>query len=263
MQCTKPIWLKFDKMFVPCGKCRSCRISRSREWTVRMMHELDSHESAIFLTLTYDPEHMPEDEAIDKRSLQLCLKRIRKRLGERKIKYYASGEYGEQYGRPHYHAIIYGLTPNDREIIQESWPYGMIHIGTVTYDSARYVADYIQKDDRASKYGDRQPPFALQSQGLGKQYALRNQVQLREDLGGTIFGRPTGLPRYYKKILEIPTEVLFEAGREKREEVLKKHEERTQDYDKGELIHPSVIQSRKQANRNILARDNIKNKGRF
>ena len=41
MQCSKPIWLTQYEMFVPCGKCRACRIARSSEWAHRIMHDLD------------------------------------------------------------------------------------------------------------------------------------------------------------------------------------------------------------------------------
>ena len=99
MQCTKPIILEPDKMAVPCGKCRGCRIARCREWATRLLHENAYHEDAIFITLTYDNDHLPADEAVSKNELQRFFKRLRKRLGDRLIRYYASGEYGETFGR--------------------------------------------------------------------------------------------------------------------------------------------------------------------
>lgn len=78
----------------------------------------------------------------------------------RPIKYYAVGEYGSTTHRRHYHAIIFGLSPyddKDRELIAnawlprcEAWQFDKSRgvrsaIGTVTPDSIRYVAGYIQK----------------------------------------------------------------------------------------------------------------------
>ena len=51
-------WL--DWVEIPCGKCEGCRIARSRDWANRCMMELEYHDSAYFLTLTYDEEHVPQ-----------------------------------------------------------------------------------------------------------------------------------------------------------------------------------------------------------
>lgn len=38
---------------VPCGKCASCHCDYSRDWSNRMILELQDHDEAMFLTLTY------------------------------------------------------------------------------------------------------------------------------------------------------------------------------------------------------------------
>ena len=96
MQCTSPFLLKLEDgsiIEVPCNNCLSCKIARQKEWALRMMNEQEYHEHSVFVTLTYDPEHCPEQ--IEKRELQLFFKRVRKELEHVKIKYYACGEYGE------------------------------------------------------------------------------------------------------------------------------------------------------------------------
>lgn len=70
------------------------------------------------------------------------------------------GEYGERFGRPHYHALLFNFdfkdkyywrTTKQKNIIYRSdeleklWPFGLSDIGTVTSKSASYVAGYIQK----------------------------------------------------------------------------------------------------------------------
>lgn len=232
VQCIKPIWLNQYKIMVPCGHCRMCKIARSREWATRINHELRRFPNSCYVTLTYNNDHFPTTGSLSKTTLQRFFKRLRWRLKERELKYYASGEYGgrQRYRhkgevryateRPHYHAIILGTGLADHKVqwdfrnntyrclsgpINDAWKWGFISIDEVTYQSARYVADYIWKAYNGKMvkktYGDRLQPFQVQSQGLGKQWVLDNFDQLVEDLGFKTRGHDTGLPRYYTKVL--------------------------------------------------------------
>jgi len=184
-----------------------CRIAHAREWSTRILHEMDYHADSVFVTLTYNPENAPQFNSLEKASLQRFWKRLRKSLDERKIMYYACGEYGEQSARPHYHAIIFGISnrPEDVETIQKAWPYGFIKCGTVTYDSARYVADYIQKKysghlaEEVYDKSNRERPFAVMSRGIGEKYVMDNQEKLISTMSITVHGAEVGLPRYYQK----------------------------------------------------------------
>ena len=103
MKCSNQVML-FGKpgyplgLRVACGKCLACRIAKRREWAARMIHELACHDDAIFITLTYNDEH--NDNSVHLRDFQLFLKRLRKSLGERRIRYFACGEYGETVRTP-------------------------------------------------------------------------------------------------------------------------------------------------------------------
>lgn len=55
-------------MDFPCGKCLACRIARTREWAVRIMHEMSEWEDSVFLTLTYDDDHIPDDQSLKKKT---------------------------------------------------------------------------------------------------------------------------------------------------------------------------------------------------
>ena len=215
MTCVRPIIVKVKGlgMQVPCGRCIACRVSRTREWAVRLTHELEECPNASFVTLTY--RDLPANASISKREVQLFFKRLRKSLPDKKLRYYACGEYGGRFGRPHYHAIVYGLLPDQetRALLKKTWGLGMVHVGSVTYDSCRYVAQYIQKKivgrDAAAEYGDREAPFALMSKKIGQKYALKRADQIKKNLCVKKNGKPAGLPRYYRKILGITTEDLM------------------------------------------------------
>lgn len=259
MTCKNPVLLREFHMRVPCGKCAACRIARSREWAVRMVHEASTHEENVFLTLTYNNDNLPSDNSLSKRDFQLFMKRLRKNIECLRIKYYACGEYGEQTGRPHYHAIVFGLGMSYRELIQEVWPHGFVYVGTVTYDSARYVADYIQKKYSGllaqEVYGNRERPFQLQSKGIGQSYMEENQKQILQQLKCTINGVNHGLPRYYKKKLGIDAEMLLSSV-EDRKSSIRAHYERLNDED----VYPAIQKSRKQSDRNIKARMSLRRK---
>lgn len=194
-------WLSPEHIRIQCGKCIGCRMDYSAQWAIRISHETQMQEEAgnpsIFLTLTFDDEHLPTDESINKKHIQKFIKRLRKKYTGRKISYYAVGEYGEKSRRPHYHLIIFNCEFKDKElwtvknghsiytseILTRLWsdpdthkPYGFANYGSVTYESAAYVARYSTKKQYGTKakdhythvtrYGelvDLTPEFALMS----------------------------------------------------------------------------------------------------
>lgn len=228
-------------MYVPCGQCMECRIARRSEWMTRIMHELDAHQGiGTFITLTYDDEYLAEN-SLQKADLVNFWKRLRKYYEPKKIRYYACGEYGEKNKRPHYHAIIFGLSLVDLEVVYKNknmispilnkiWTYGYNVCGTVTTDSAQYVAGYIEKkltgEAGKNEYENRGviAPYSVCSQGIGKNYVVKNGEQIRENLGITIKGKQVGIPRYYKKILKINPEKLKKLTVEKTEKLKKLYE---------------------------------------
>jgi hypothetical protein len=175
---------------------------------MRLLHESDSYEHSAFITLTYDSVNLPVRAGtfighLLKDDLQRYFKRLRVGLLradlDSSIRYYACGEYGEKYDRPHYHAIVFNLSSVGFEIARESWTHGLVHIGGVTADSIRYVAGYVAK-----KLGDysfdrsRPSPFQLSSQGLGLDWLKGNQVRVLYDAALSFKGKKFSLPRYYR-----------------------------------------------------------------
>lgn len=166
MLCRNP-YVKAGAAF-PCGRCEPCSINRKRMWKQRIMLENLCHEHSAFVTLTYRDEDLPRDDGIPvlrPKHLQDWLKRLRERI-EFKIRYYGVGEYGDKSDRPHYHIILFGFPTCLRgrtlrkplssepdavaccsicELVSSSWGFGNVDLGTVTPDSAAYVADYTIK----------------------------------------------------------------------------------------------------------------------
>jgi len=202
--CTKPIEIN-GQLEYPCGKCMACRIQRTQEWGVRLMHESYYHENNKFITLTYDENTIPLNGSVKKKHLQDFIKRLRSDLHPDLIKHYSVSEYGEKTDRPHYHSIIFGLPDNEdyEKLIKRNWSYGLIDVGTVTWDSVRYVAGYIQKKlygkmaEEIYTATGREPPCQLSSQGLGLAWARDNETYLNHNQRITVMGVPCGIPRYY------------------------------------------------------------------
>lgn len=204
-----------EGVFVPCGNCMHCRVSKSRELAIRCLHELGSWDNkALFVTLTYRSQELirtSDGATLDKDELQLFFKRLRKLRAPARLKYLACGEYGGDKGRPHYHMILFGFSKLDDcefhqrhgrwrcELIEKAWPYGHVDIADVSYQSCRYVAGYLHKKDNdyPSDFGLRQRPFRVMSQGLGLGYVYGHFEQLWENRYIQFEGKRISLPRYY------------------------------------------------------------------
>ena len=153
---------------LPCGQCESCRLTRSKVWAFRCVKEAELYEENHFLTLTYDPEHLPRDLSLHKSHFQKFIRAVRDKFRKTnpKIRFYMCGEYGEAsaangyIARPHYHALIFNFSfPDQRliytrpdgdrvydsEICKRLWGKGSIEIGTLNMKSAAYVARYVLK----------------------------------------------------------------------------------------------------------------------
>lgn len=190
---------------VPCGKCVPCLVAKRQEWCFRLEQEFKYSHGAFFVTLTYDQKHLRTDGSLNKRDVQLYLKRLRKKDGTNSIRYYCVGEYGGISGRPHYHILLFGGTESD---IRSSWvdsknvPIGIVHIGGVTSASVAYCTKYIiQKDGNC--IDGKEPGFVLMSRryGLGGRYLSDEMVQWHRENEANYSmrdGVKVRLSRFYK-----------------------------------------------------------------
>ena len=56
----KPRTADLDQpLSLPCNNCIGCKSDQALMWSIRCYHELQDHDKASFLTLTYNDEHLP------------------------------------------------------------------------------------------------------------------------------------------------------------------------------------------------------------
>jgi len=235
---------------LPCGQCIGCRLEKSRQWAMRCTHEASLYDDNIFITLTYDNEHLPENRGLDYRHFQLFMKRLKVNAARKldfdaeRIRFYMCGEYGETFGRPHYHALLFNFDLPDKqlwkmerenplfisEFLTDTWGQGHTSVGAVTFQSAAYVARYVMKkvtgdeasdhyewiDPETGEIHDRKPEFNSMSRGgrggqggIGSRWfqAYMKDVFPFDEV--IINGKPVTPPRYYTNQYELlyPDEV--------------------------------------------------------
>ena len=143
MNCTNPISIIQEspnkinrktpkrKLF-RCNQCINCKTYRASTWTQRLMDELTWYNDICIVVLSYDNKHITWGKRTQEGrygtlwhpDVQKYIKRVRKAINtewkkgnlnsqEKELKYFVAGEYGTEYGRPHYHVVFYGLNGNE------------------------------------------------------------------------------------------------------------------------------------------------------
>jgi hypothetical protein len=164
-------------MQIPCGRCIGCRMKRAESWAMRCVHEAQLHDENCFITLTYNADNIPPDGGLRKKHFVDFMKRLRKHIHPRKIKFYMCGEYGDKNNRPHYHALIFGYnfpdwlllphkSPSGHDLytsptLEKIWGKGFVQVGDVSYESAAYTARYIMKKQTGPKMEEINPDTGL------------------------------------------------------------------------------------------------------
>lgn len=159
-----------------------------------------------------------------------------------------AGEYGEKYGRPHYHALLFGVDFADKQYhgrtkagekiyksptLEKIWDKGYSSIGAVTFNSAAYIARYTTK----KRNGDGLQEYEIIDLETGeitkkkKEYSCmsrataigRNWLEIYKDdvyTTDTVITK-TGAqhrpPRYYDKWLKKYDAALYAATKTARE----------------------------------------------
>lgn len=200
------------------------------------MQEEKITRSAYFITFTYDNNNCPISRngfmELRKKHVQDLLKRVREHhtraKGYADIRYFAVGEYGGNFRRPHYHMLLFNselkliigekharmverkvlALDGETPFISPLWQFGHITIGAVSDASVGYTCKYMLKDWKPMhRNDDRQPQFRLMSKGLGLNYLTPAMIQWHKaDLVNRLYcnvgeGKKCSMPRYYKQKL--------------------------------------------------------------
>lgn len=204
---------------------------------MRCVHEAELHKQNCFITLTYNPENLPEDSSLSLEDFQLFMKRFRKKYSDVKIRFFHCGEYGAKNERPHDHAIIFGFDFPDKqllktvrgnpvytsEILAGLWGKGFCTVGAVTFESAAYVARYVLKKvtgEMAEGYYDgRRPEYVTMSRREGiaadwyekyktDVYPQSDADEKRDEV--IIRGKPMKPPRFYDNRLKLQNREMYD-----------------------------------------------------
>lgn len=230
MNCIHPSIIndRGSKRAVRCGRCAWCRKKLRDEWFVRfLVHSLKN--TCFFTTLTYAEDYVPtrfvdcstgetfvvrsphDDyifEGYDRigsvpllQDWQNYMKRVRKRL-VLPLKYFFVSEYGSQFGRVHYHALIWCNDPGVSSVLTSEWPFGGSVVEPAQVGSLKYVTKYILKGSNHKSFDLRDDNIKSNSAGIGgdlwpklvKFYLSPNFTNSFHYLGSI-----HAFPLYYKK----------------------------------------------------------------
>ena len=145
-----------------------------------------------------------------------------------------AGEYGENFGRPHFHACLFGIDFDDKKLWKRTsansmlytsrdleilWPFGYSSVGDVTFESAAYVARYIMKkvtgknakehyteiDSESGEIITRKPEFTKMSlkPGIGYEWYKQYTSDVYPHDYVIIRGKKVKPPKYYDKKYKI------------------------------------------------------------
>lgn len=217
----------WERVQLPCGSCDGCLLERSRQWAIRCTHEASLSEDNCFVTLTYDDQNLPANGGLWPDDFTAFMKALRQKIAPRKVRYFYCGEYGERFGRPHFHAILFGWWFPDSEacgerngmtvwrsrMLERLWKRGRTEIGTVTFESAAYVARYVLKKrsedgersgrevlgEGADALPARHAPYARMSRnpGIGAKWIEQFCGEVLAGDSVVVRGRESKPPRYY------------------------------------------------------------------
>ncbi|WNK12574.1 MAG: replication initiator protein [Microvirus sp.] len=224
---------------LPCGQCVGCRLERSRQWAIRCMHEAQLHKHNCFITLTYDNTHLDPNKSLDYEDFKGFIKRFRRHVeyhygSSTKIRFYMAGEYGENFGRPHFHACIFGYDFPDKKLwkrtpagsliyrsteLEALWPFGYSSVGDLNFESAAYTARYIMKKVTGKHQNQHYHELDPETGEIIKRTPEFNKMSLKPGIGCDFYkkytsdiypqdyiilrGKKVKPPKYYDKQYKI------------------------------------------------------------
>lgn len=213
---------------------------------MRCVHEASLYKANSFITLTYNDANLPTRGSLNYAHFQQFMRRLRKEIAPRGVRFYMCGEYGPQLSRPHYHACLFGhdwddktywnTTPAGAKLyrsgqLERLWGKGYTTTGDLTFESAAYTARYCMKKITGEegkthyKRWDDQGEYELEPEfnhmslkpGIGKRFLEKWETDIYPNDYVIINGKETKPPKYYDRQLAKHHEQTMEEIKYKRE----------------------------------------------
>lgn len=209
---------------LPCGQCYGCRLDYSYDWAVRCVCESQMHKANSLVLLTY--EKVPDNGSLRLEDWRHFMRMVRRKYGS--VRFFHAGEYGSKNGRPHDHALLFGLDFPDKKFfkmsaagyplylsdsLQSLWSKGHTTVGEVSFESAGYLARYLMekptiteqvKNEDGIVIGRRYTKWAEKKYGTYVDKDTGERKLLRRPEGLTMSRNPgigeSWLRKYYRDI---------------------------------------------------------------
>lgn len=220
---------------------------------------------SYFITLTYSDEHLGSPDLCHKDWAQfikdfraafcqakycdISVPRRYKRFGKERsrtfkhIKQVMCGEYGDNFGRKHFHGILFNHSFSDIQFtgdysrrgnpihtsrsLEEVWGRGRVQVEELNWDLALYVGAYITDmgDDEDVNVGHKKKQYGLFGRGIGLEWLKKYWPDLLSAGCVMLRDRDYPIPRYFiKKMEEICPVELAEFRRKRLLQLLAKRD---------------------------------------
>lgn len=233
---------------VPCRYCLNCRVDRQNEFVDRAEYEYIQYGCGAFVTFTYDDVHNFKNAFINAKTGEITYsinkkdgkdflnrlnklvhnhnKELRKKgikynpLCRDDYKYVITSEYGDSFGRNHFHCLFFGLDfAYCERLFWKAWRYqGAIEVGAIKNGGIAYCVKYITDQQFGSErfykydYMGLTAPSSSHSLGFGEGLYKSQLKYIKEHNGNYHWhhkDRP--VPSYYKNKYKIISDLNLES----------------------------------------------------
>lgn len=257
---------------IPCGKCELCRIEMRYSRALRIMLEAESWpQKSYFITLTFSDENLGDPD-LDHREWAQFIKNFRSEFCEAKycdisvprhykrygkvrsktfkhIKQVMCGEYGDTFGRKHFHGILFNHYFDDIEFtgtyskkgnrvhtskkLQEVWKKGHVQVEEITFDLALYVGSYVTDlMDENPNLGHKKRQYGRFGVGIGETWLRKYYMDVLNAGSVKTLTDDYPIPRYFLQKIKTWYPEKYEAWRETKR--LSAVKQRVQNIKKGD-----------------------------
>lgn len=266
---------------IPCGKCELCLVERRYSRALRIMLEAESWpQKTYFITLTYDEKNLGHPDLNHKdwsqfikdfrqefcqaKYCDISVPRHFQRYGKirsttfKEIKQVMCGEYGDTFGRKHFHGIIFNHSFDDIEFtgtyskkgnpiktskkLQAIWKKGYVQVEEVNFDLALYVGAYVtdQMEENLENEGHKKKQYGRFGKGIGEAWIRKYYRDVLN--AGTVktLQRDYPVPRYFLKKIKDWYPAQYEQWKEKKRLLMLKQRDEMIEKGDGPLRRATV-----------------------